>query len=810
MLLNLHKNALNLTFTAKCAAYAEVAAYVLGTAGSEHDRQTPPHKKACELRLGLQRNLHATQAQLIVPAGFRLAGVAPALENSGGERVTLAGKSTALRFISRLVAPALYAALPSVRRAAVDEALDLVRVASTDVTAYSATASAASAHSTIATNKLALLARLTAATPPPANRSAVTLADLAVWDLARSITPPSQLNNSSQPNDAKVDEANAWVAAFEANVPLLRDAAALVDRTLATAYVLDEFRFDIAKELVRVIASPNHNEDVIFPLIENKYPKDGGSGEFVVAVPRLKLPGISADVIAKNLESKFTPDARFTSIKADGVFLKFVYNPAYLRDRLIPRVLSQAETYGQNSSGYGKVSLVEFSSPNIAKPFHVGHLRSTIIGNFIENTLRANGWTTVTINYLGDWGKQYGLLAVGYNKYGHAAKLEADPIRHLFEVYVAINNDASEDASIHDDARNYFARMEEGDPVSLELWQKFVDLSIVKYREIYSRVNVGFDVYSGESKYSAKLMRGVVDRLKELDLLKLDQGAQIVDLNAYKLGGAIIEKSNGGMMYLSRDVAAAIARQKEYKFDNMVYVVGAQQDFHFKQLFKILELMGLPWAEKCQHVNFGMIKSKDGNMSTRKGTVVFLEDILDAVQESMLAVMKKNEAKFAQIVNPTAVADTIGITGIMIQDMGARRNKDYEFNWDRMLAFEGDTGPYLQYAHTRLCSIERKADFEVGPHVNVSVLTEPVAAALVDCIAMYPDVVREAGVQLEPCTIVSYAFRLSHAVSNCVEALYVMNQPQEIAAARLALYKAARITLGNALRALGIVPLERM
>ncbi|KAJ3389867.1 hypothetical protein HDU84_008237 [Entophlyctis sp. JEL0112] len=776
-----HKNALCLAFSPRAPAYAEVAAVLLATRAAV----SPP----CSLRLGLLRDLYAPLSVLTIPAAFALAG---SQSPSSADRVSLSGKSTALRFVSRLLAPSLYSNLAPELQAAVDDWLDTVR---------SAFASTATDPPATASGKISkILAKL--ATPakhhlaePATEKSplSLTVADLAVWDLARQ-------------NPTKNKDADKWVAAIEAAEPLLKQAVDMVHETIETAPVLDEFRFDIAKEIARITGLA---EDFVFPLIENKFPKDAASGDFTIAVPRMKLPGAPND-IAKDIESKFRVDSRFSSVKAVGVFVKFWYSPLYVRDRLLPRVLKQAEKFGQNSSGFGKVSIVEFSSPNIAKPFHVGHLRSTIIGNFIENTLQANGWTTVTMNYLGDWGKQYGLLAVGYSKYGDDQKLAADPIRHLFEVYVAINKDASENESIHEDARKYFARMEEGDTAALALWKRFVDLSIEKYREIYARVNVGFDVYSGESKYSAKLMRGVVDKLKELDLLKPDQGAQIVDLNSHKLGVAIIEKSNGGMMYLSRDVAAAISRQKEYKFDNMIYVVGAQQDFHFKQLFKILELMGMPWAEKCQHVNFGMIKSKDGNMSTRKGTVVFLEDILDAVQESMLAVMRRNEARFALIENPMATADTIGITGIMIQDMSARRNKDYEFNWDRMLAFEGDTGPYLQYAHTRLCSIERRAEIVVDSNIDFSTLTEPVAVALVDCIAMYPDVVREVGTLLEPCTIVSYAFRLSHAVSNCVEALYVMNQPYEIAAPRLALYKAARITLGNALRALGVIPLDRM
>ena len=235
--------------------------------------------------------------------------------------------------------------------------------------------------------------------------------------------------------------------------------------------------------------------------------------------------------------------------------------------------------------------------------------------------------------------------------------------------------------------------MEDGEPNALALWQKFRDLSIEKYKQIYARLNVEFDVYSGESQYSLNQMRSVLDELSALGLLKPDQGALMVDLTEQKLGAAIIGKTDGSMLYLSRDIAANIERKKLYEYDEMFYLVGTQQEHHFKQLFTILKLMGKEWAEKCHHVNFGLIKSKDGNMSTRKGTVVFLEDILNQVQEEMHAVMQKNEQKYAQIADPLAVSDIVGMSAIMIQDMGARRHKDYDFDWNRMLSFEGDTGP---------------------------------------------------------------------------------------------------------------------
>lgn len=356
--------------------------------------------------------------------------------------------------------------------------------------------------------------------------------------------------------------------------------------------------------------------------------------------------------------------------------------------------------------------------------------------------------------------------------------------------------------------------MEDGDTEALALWQKFRDLSIVAYKEIYARLNIEFDVYSGESQYSLGQMRESLNEMDQKGLLKPDGGALIVDLKQYDLGTAVIGKTDGSMLYLSRDIAAAVDRHAEYDFDKMFYSVGTPQSHHFNQLFKILELMGKPWVSKCEHVGFGLIKSKDGNMSTRKGTVVFLSEILDHVKEEMHLVMKKNEKKYAQIQDPDHVADIVGISSILVQDMGARRVKDYAFDWARMLSFEGDTGPYLQFAHARLCSIERLAEFKVTPEsvsgVDLTILTEPQALAVMDLIVMFPDIIRDISDSLEPCQLVNYSLRLSHAVSSAITELWVHGREPRVANARLVMYSAARVCLGNSLRILGLVPLERM
>lgn len=498
--------------------------------------------------------------------------------------------------------------------------------------------------------------------------------------------------------------------------------------------------------------------------------------------------------------------------------------------------------YGSNSSGLGKTAVLDYSSPNIAKPFHAGHLRSTIIGNFIKKVLDASGWNTVGINYLGDWGKQYGeflvfylicayintllthlyligLLAVGYKKYGDAKELKEDPIRHLFKVYVAINKDAEENPAVHDEAREYFTKMENGDKEALALWADFRSLSIEKYKDIYSRLNISFDIYSGESQFSNDL-GWVLQHLRDLSLLQLSDGAQVVDLQRFDMAPALITKRDGSTLYLTRDIAAAVSRKNEYDFDAMYYVVGLQQDLHFRQLFKTLELMGYPWAKNCQHVAFGMIKSKSGEMSTRKGKVVFLEDILNHTQSEMHDVMKKNEAKYAQVENPEQVADVVGISSIIVQDMQARRIKDYEFDWNRMLSFEGDTGPYLQYAHARLCSVERttgitisESDFpyDITEAQNLlAKLDEPAAMDLLLKIADYPDVIRKAARECEPVTIINYLFGLSHLISVAWEKIWVKGQEEDLAKVRMALYKVTRIVLGNALSMIGLKPLERM
>lgn len=521
---------------------------------------------------------------------------------------------------------------------------------------------------------------------------------------------------------------------------------------------------------------------------------------------------------------------------------------------MLPSIIRNGPDYGFNSNlglkdpsdpkkGRKKI-IVEFSSPNIAKPFHVGHLRSTIIGGFLSNLYEGAGWDVVRMNYLGDWGKQYGVLAVGFEKFGEEAKLVEEPIGHLFDVYVKINKIIGEeedkikakeaeiqakkekgedtkaleeevqrlrDDSTDEQSRKYFKRMVDGDQTALNTWKRFRDLSIERYKKTYARLNIRYDDYSGESQIKEESMDKAANIMQEKHVSEISDGAVIVDLTKYskKLGKAVVKKKDGTSLYLTRDIGAMMERYEKYGFDKMIYVVANQQDLHLAQLFKIVEAMGYKdIAEKCQHINFGMVLG----MSTRKGTVKFLNDILADVGEKMHEVMRSNPDKYKLVEDPEKTADTLGISAVMVQDMTGKRINNYTFDLDRMTSSEGDTGPYLQYAHARLTSIMRKANYsspEEMKDVNFDLLNEKHAIDLIRALAQWPDVFLNTFKTLEPITVLTYLFKMTHALSSSYDHLQVVGSEEELRKARLALYVCARQVVNNGMRLLGLTPLER-
>ena len=539
----------------------------------------------------------------------------------------------------------------------------------------------------------------------------------------------------------------------------------------------------------------------------------GDDSDFMIPVPKLGKQDIPFDQLAKNWADKFPNKPHIYEVTAKGPFLKFFLDPKFLFKSVIPEILNTKSRYGSRQLENKKKVIVEFSSPNIAKPFHAGHLRSTIIGGFISNLYEILGWDVIRMNYLGDWGKQFGLLAVGYEKYGNPTLLDTDPINHLFDIYVRINKDKDQETQfginkIDTEAKQYFKKMESNDPEALKTWQTFRSLSIDKYIDTYARLGIHFDVYSGESQVPKGKIEKALDIFEQNNLLEDSNGATLIDLTKInkKLEKTIIKKSDGTTLYLTRDVGAAMSRYEKYHFDEMIYVIATQQDLYTTQLFQLLKFMGFPWANNLEHINFGMVKG----MSTRKGTVVFLDSILEEAKGKVMTTMKNNPSKYSQIQDPETVADLIGVSAIMIQDMQSKRINNYKFEWNRMLSFEGDTGPYLQYAHSRLYSIAQGHEHLSTMTPNFNLLKEKEAESLIRLLAQYPDVLQSAMNSEEPCTIVTYLFRVAHQVSSCYKTLWVTGQPDEIATARLALYNASRQVLHNGMSLLGLTPVNRM
>jgi arginyl-tRNA synthetase len=516
-------------------------------------------------------------------------------------------------------------------------------------------------------------------------------------------------------------------------------------------------------------------------------------------------------------------------------FLQFFYSPKTLPQVILPFVRDRTISYGkQKAAKPKKKAIIEFSSPNIAKEFHAGHLRSTIIGAFIANLYETMGWEVTRINYLGDWGKQFGLLAVGWQKYGSEEMLQAQPLKHLLDVYVKINTEFKPEETASKQARDegkdtaeieskgifaernaYFRRMEDGDPEAIALWQRFRDISIERYIDIYARLGIHFDVYAGESQVNTATVLEVETTLKEKGVYKEDEGAWNIDFEAHGfkgLGTAVLRGRTGTTTYLLRDVAAILDRARQYEFDEMIYVVSSEQDGYFQRVFRTVQLMGRDdIAKKLKHVNFGKVLG----MSTRMGKVELLSDILDRCGSAMHEVMRTNAVKYAQVEDPDAVADTVGITAVMVQDMSGKRINNYPFDICRMTSFEGDTGPYLQYCHARLSSIARKAKAAgIDPaesEIDYAQLQDDHSAGLLRTMGEFPDIVGLAFKTLEPTTILTYLFRLAHQLSSSYDVLQVVRAPEghTTSVARAALYDTARQVLGNGLHLLGIKPVER-
>lgn len=512
------------------------------------------------------------------------------------------------------------------------------------------------------------------------------------------------------------------------------------------------------------------------------------------------------NMIAEDLVSKINKEG-FEKITNLGPYVNFFVDKTAFSKATIEEVIKEGDKYGSSNVGEGKTVCIDYSSPNIAKPFHVGHLFTTAIGNSLYKLFEEEGYKVVGINHLGDWGTQFGKLISAYKRWVDEEALEKDPIAELLRIYVKFHDEAEKDPSLVDEGRLYFKKLEDGEPEETALWKRFRELSLKEFNRVYDLLGVKFDSLAGEAFYNDK-MQVVIDELKEKNLLTESNGAQVVMLDEYNMPPCIILKEDGATIYATRDLAAANYRKNTYDFDKCIYVVGTPQALHFKQVFKTLELAGKEWAKDCVHVGFGLVKFPDGGMSTRKGKVILLDDLLnEAIAKTLEVINEKNP----ELENKEEVAKKIGIGAVIFTYLKNSREKDIIFDWKEILSFEGETGPYVQYSYARGNSILERAGEVDLTNVDYSKLDSKEEFELIKALESFKKNIHLAIEKLEPSVVTRYVVDVAKLFNKFYNAHSVLNlKDEELKKARLALVKASLQVIKNGLGLIGIEVVEKM
>ncbi|HZK58021.1 MAG TPA: arginine--tRNA ligase [Clostridia bacterium] len=564
-----------------------------------------------------------------------------------------------------------------------------------------------------------------------------------------------------------------------------------------------DFKKRLSKKLSENIAQLTEEE--ILAMIE--IPPDTKMGDFAFPCFRLakifkNAPNVIADNIAENLDKGDFID----KIEVAGGYLNFFINKEYLVKAVLGEVLLKKEIYGGSLIGNGKNVIVEFSSPNIAKPFHIGHIRSTVIGNSLYKIYKFLGYNTIAINHLGDYGTQFGKLIVAFKNWGNEEEIRANPIITLLDLYVKFHKEAETKPELEDESRQWFKKLENGDEEATRLWEWFREVSLDEFNRVYNMLDIVFDSFTGESFYSDK-MPTVIDMMQDKGLMKKSEGADIVDLEPFGMPSALIRKGDGSTLYITRDLAAAIYRKETYDFYRNIYVVGSQQILHFQQLKKILHLMGFEWEKDCVHVPFGMVSLEDGTMSTREGRVVFLEDVLNkAVEKTRDIINEKNP----DIENLDGIAKQVGIGAVIFEELSNNRTKDYTFTWDKILNFEGETGPYVQYTHARASSVLRKSETGTDKVFKPELLIDDITLEVLKGIQQFPGIVEDAQRKNEPSIITRHIVDIAQAFNRFYHEHPILVEDEELKKARLVVVFAVKQVLSTGLGLLGIQAPERM
>lgn len=556
----------------------------------------------------------------------------------------------------------------------------------------------------------------------------------------------------------------------------------------------------VAEKLSAVL--PQLDIETIYSLLEK--PKSSEMGD--VAFPAFSLAKVerkAPQAIATDIVEKIDTTG-FEKVVATGPYVNFFLDKDAISHQVLTDVIAEKDQYGQLNIGQGRNVTIDMSSPNIAKPFSVGHLRSTVIGDALANIHAKLGFNPIRINHLGDWGKQFGMLIVAYKLWGDKAAVEADPISELLKLYVRINAEAEEKPELDEEARQWFKKLEDGDQEALELWQWFRDESLVEFNRIYEKLDVHFDSFNGEAFYNDKMDEGI-QILEEKGLLQESKGAQIVDLESYNLPPALIRKTDGATLYITRDMATAMYRKRTYDFVKSIYVVGQEQINHFKQLKAVLKEMGFDWSDDMTHITFGLVTKDKKKLSTRKGNIILLEPTLD---EAISRALTQIEAKNPDLENKEEVAHAVGVGAVKFYDLKTDRDNGYDFDLEAMVSFEGETGPYVQYAYARIQSILRKANF-VPSAENDYKLADAESWDIIKHIQNFSNVVERAGDKFDPSLIAKYAINLAQAFNKYYAHTRILDESPE-RDSRLALAYATGVVLKEALRLLGVKAPEKM
>ncbi|RKY28387.1 MAG: arginine--tRNA ligase [Planctomycetota bacterium] len=550
-------------------------------------------------------------------------------------------------------------------------------------------------------------------------------------------------------------------------------------------------------------------------------PPDSAMGDFAFpCFPLAKVRKAPPAKIAAEIAAALKPTPLLTRIEARGPYLNFfVERTAWLRE-VLGTIFQEGDKYGASQEGKGKTIVFDYSAPNVAKEFRIFHLRTTVLGNALYNLYRMLGYRCVGINHLGDWGTQFGVVLAAFEEKGDEKKLAKDPIRYLTGLYVEYNRRMGDDGALKGRAREWLKKLEDGDAEARRLWRLFVDLSVEDFKRVYKRLGVRFDYYRGESFYFEKTDE-VIREAEEKGIAEVSEGALVIKMRNDDLPPIIIRKSDGATTYVTRDMAAAKHRYEEFEFDRMLYVVGSEQKLHFEQLFEALERMGYEWAKRCLHIPYGIyleLQEVDGETrrvkaGTRGGFKVLLEEVLDEAADRAERIIDENyEEGFFE--DKRRVAEAVGIGAIIFNDLKNTRIKDVVFDWDSMLSFRGETGPYLQYAHARICGILRKWGGDVRGEVDFALLDDPEEFEMSKLLARYPDVIRRAAETYEPSALAGYLLEIATAFNKYYTDLtrhrVADENAPDLSAARILMADCIRRVLASGLTAIGVRPLERM